>query len=83
VATPDQPPREASACRLLTRLRHRTALNEGVGILQVWNTCEQQQARDQLLADNGTSGQDAEASRMIALVNAVADNSTDPDAHWD
>lgn len=83
MATPDQHPREASARRLLTRLRLRTALNEGVGILQVWNTCGQQQARDQLLADNGTAGQDAEAGRMIALVNATADNSADPDAQWD
>lgn len=83
MATPNQHPREASAHRLLTRLRLRTALNEGVGILQVWNICEQQQARDQLLTDHGTSGQDAEAGRMIALVNATADNGVDPDAHWD
>jgi hypothetical protein len=63
-------------------MRLRTALNEGVGILQVWQVCEQQQARDRLLTDNGTSGQDAEADRMIAVVNAAADNRADPDATW-
>jgi hypothetical protein len=61
----------------------RTALNEAVWNFQVWNICEQQQARDRLLADNGASGQDAEAVRMIAAVDAAADNRADPDAHWD
>jgi hypothetical protein len=75
--------REASARRLLTRLRLRTALNEGVGILQTWNLCEQQEARAQLLSEHGSAGQDAEADRMIAFVNATADGRTDPDARWD
>jgi hypothetical protein len=83
VPTPDQHRREVSARRLLDRLRSRTARNEAVGILQIWNICEQQQARDQLLADNGATGQDAEASRMIAFVNAAADKRSDPDARWD
>ncbi|MFL6124801.1 hypothetical protein [Actinophytocola sp.] len=80
---PDRHRREESARRLLDRLRLRTALNEGVGILQVWNVCEQQQARDQLLADNGAAGQDAEADRMIAAIDAVAEDRADPDANWD
>ena len=79
---PNQRHREESARRLLGRMRLRAALNEGVGILQVWNVCEQKQARDQLLADNGPSGQDAEADRMIAVVDAAADNRADPDATW-
>jgi hypothetical protein len=83
VPAPNQNRREESARRLLDRMRLRTALNEGVGILQVWNVCEQQQARDQLRADNGAAGQDAEADRMIAVVDAAAENRTDPDANWD
>jgi hypothetical protein len=83
VPTPDQHRGEEPACRLLDQMRLRTALNEGVGILQVWNACEQRQAREQLLTDNGSSGQDAEADRMIAVVNAAADHSADPDANWD
>ncbi|MFC0111478.1 hypothetical protein [Kibdelosporangium aridum] len=75
--------REASARRLLTRLRQRTALNEGVGILQAWNLCQQQEARDRLLSEHGRAGQDAEADRMIAFVDATANRRADPDAHWD
>jgi hypothetical protein len=75
--------REASARRLLTRLRLRTALNEGVGILQSWNVCQQQEARDKLLSEHGNAGQDAEADRMIAVIDATASNRTDPDARWD
>ena len=80
---PDPHRREEAARRLQDRTRLRAALNEGVGILQVWNVCEQQQARDQLLAGNGAAGQDAEADRMIAVVDTVADNRADPDANWD
>lgn len=75
--------REASARRLLSRLRQRTELNEGVGILQSWNVCDQQDARDQLLSQHGRSGQDAEAHRMIAFIDATANRRTDPDATWD
>jgi hypothetical protein len=79
---PDRHRRQSAARLLVDRLRLRAALNEGVGILQVWSVCEQQQARAQLLADNGAAGQNAEASRMIALVDAVADSRADPDADW-
>jgi hypothetical protein len=82
VPMPNQHRRDESAHRLLDRMRLRTSLNEGVGILQVWKVCEQQQAREQLLADNGASGQDAEVDRMIAVVDAAADNRADPDATW-
>lgn len=74
---------EASAQRLLIRLAERTALQEGVGILQVWNVCEQRQARAQLLAEHGRRGQDAEANRMIEAVDSVADGRADPSAPWE
>jgi hypothetical protein len=75
--------REASARRILTRLRLHTALNEGVGILQTWNLCGQQEARDELFSQHGDAGQDAEADRMIAIVDAAARGRTDPDVRWD
>jgi hypothetical protein len=81
--TPDQDARERAARLLLHRLQQRASLNEGIGILQTWNDCEQQQARDQLRTDNGVAGQNAEADRMIAVVNATADDTADPDVHWD
>ncbi|MBB4912766.1 hypothetical protein [Actinophytocola algeriensis] len=83
MSTPDQAAREQAARRVLHRLQQRTTLNEGIGILQTWNDCEQQQARDQLRTDNGSNGQNVEADRMIAVVNATADATTDPDADWD
>jgi hypothetical protein len=75
--------REAAAGRLVERLLLRAELNNGVGILQVWNVCGQQQARTDLVADHGQTGQDGEARRMIAVVNAAADGRADPDARWD
>ncbi len=75
--------REASAHRLQERLRLHTGLNEGVGILQVWNACHQQEARDLLFAAHGSAGQDAEATRMIEVVDAAAEARADPDAGWD
>lgn len=72
----------ASARRVLARVTLRTTLNEGVGILQAWNICEQRQARDELLAEHGRAGQDAEAQRMIAVVDATANGRADPDARW-
>jgi hypothetical protein len=83
MSTPDQDARERAARRVLRRTQQRSTLNEGIGILQTWNDCEQQQARDQLRADNGSTGQNAEADRMIAVVNATADPDADPDAGWD
>ena len=74
--------RERSARDLVERLRLRTTLSEGVGILRTWRLCEQQQARDDLHAEHGDAGQDAEARRMIAVVDAAANGSADPDATW-
>jgi hypothetical protein len=72
--------RAESARRLQERIRLRTALYEGVGILRVWHTCGQQHAHDQL---DVPEGRDVEAARVIAAVNAAADGRADPDATWD
>ncbi|HWM06431.1 MAG TPA: hypothetical protein VNP92_29165 [Actinophytocola sp.] len=74
--------RERSARELVERLRLRATLSEGVGILRTWRRCEQQQARDDLYAEHGGAGQDAEARRVIAVVDAAADGQADPEATW-
>jgi hypothetical protein len=74
---------EAAARRLLDRLRQRTVLSEGVGILQTWHRCGQQEARDDLRAVHGRAGQNTEATRMIAAVDADADGRADPDGRWE
>jgi hypothetical protein len=71
--------RAERARRLEERMRLRTALHEGVGILRVWHICGQQHARDQL---DVPEGRDVEAARVIAAVNATADGRADPDATW-
>jgi hypothetical protein len=75
--------RERTARHLLERMQRRTTLSEGVGILQVWRSYRQQQARDELYAKHGGTGQGAEACRMIAVVDAAADSRADPEASWD
>jgi hypothetical protein len=75
--------REKVARRVLHRLRQRAALNQAVGILRVWHCCGEQQARDDMHSQHRTTGQDVEALRMIAVVNAAAEGRGDPDAHWD
>jgi hypothetical protein len=75
--------REETAGRLLGDVHRRASLGEAIGILQVWRDCGRQQARDDLHTDHGTSGQDNEATRVIAVVNATAQGRADPDATWD
>ena len=75
--------REAVARNLLQRVHQRAALSEGVGILQTWRLCGQKQVRADLFAEHGRTGQDTEARRVIAVVNAAADRRADPDAMWD
>jgi hypothetical protein len=75
--------REAAARHILERLRQRAELDKGIGILQVLNLCGQQQARADLAAEHGRSGQDREARRVIADIEAGADGQADPDARWD
>jgi hypothetical protein len=75
--------RAQTARDLLERMHRRATLSEGVGILQAWRLCRQQQARDELYAEHGGAGQGAEARRMIAVVDASADGRADPEATWD
>jgi hypothetical protein len=75
--------REQTARDLLERMHRRATLSEGVGILQVWRPCRQQQARDELYLAHGDAGQGAEARRMIAVVDAAADGRADPETAWD
>ncbi|MGC7095233.1 hypothetical protein ACPZ19_11250 [Amycolatopsis lurida] len=75
--------REKAAHLLVERVRRRAALNEAVGIMQVWRDCGQQEARDGLEAEHGAGGQQVEARRMIAAVNRDARGRADPDAGWD
>lgn len=73
---------EQAARRLLERTRQRAARNEAVGILQAWQACGRQQARDDLDDAHGLAGPDAEARRVIAVVDAAADGRADPDGDW-
>lgn len=75
--------REAAARSLVERVLRQAELNEAVGILQVWRGCGEQQARDDMHTDHGAAGQQAEASRMIAVVNADANGRADPDVSWE
>lgn len=75
--------RELAARCLIQRVRRRATMNEAVGVLQVWRGCGQQQAREAMRADHGATGQDAEAVRVIAVVNEAADGRTDPDSCWE
>ncbi|MFI6026623.1 hypothetical protein [Amycolatopsis magusensis] len=81
MGTPDG--HEVAARRLLERVRRRIALNEAVGIMQAWRDCGQQEARDDLRTEHGAAGQQVEADRLIAVVNAEARSRADPDAGWD
>jgi hypothetical protein len=81
--TTTAPGRQRAAQLLLWELRRRSALSEGVGILQVWQICGSRQARTDLLAEHGRRDQNAEADRMIAVVDAAAEGRSDPDVSWD
>ncbi|GAB3158442.1 hypothetical protein [Amycolatopsis sp. NPDC004378] len=74
---------EEVARRLLTRTELRAAENEAVGILQVWHDCRREQARDELDVTGTAAGQEVEARRIIAVVDADANGRADPDAGWD
>jgi hypothetical protein len=70
-----------AASRLSDALQRRATLDEGVGVLQAWTGGTAGTARRELVQDFGFDGQDIEAARMIAIVNATADPNADPD--WD
>lgn len=73
-----EPRRDVAALQLRRLLTLRAALSEGTGILQVWHHCEPRHGYDGAAAYE----HDAEAARVIAVVNDGADNRTDPDAAW-
>ncbi|CCH31831.1 hypothetical protein ABZ816_25850 [Actinosynnema sp. NPDC047251] len=77
---PSEQAREAEARRVVDRMLRRAALHEAIGILQVWNSCGPQQARDDL---HHSTSQDTEAHRVIAAVDATADGRDDPDLSWE
>ncbi|MEV4150097.1 hypothetical protein AB0J40_41020 [Amycolatopsis sp. NPDC049691] len=74
---------EQAAHRLLSHLMQRTAASEAVGILQVWHAYPREQARDDLDVTGTPAGREAEARRIIAVVDNAADARADRDAHWD
>jgi hypothetical protein len=80
-SSPSKP--EKSAWILLERVRTRTASNRAIGILQVRECCGRQQASDDLRDRFSRGGDDSDAARMIASIDADAEGTADPDARWD
>ncbi|WP_044851176.1 hypothetical protein [Amycolatopsis orientalis] len=76
----DDPHRQEMAKELLERVRTRTEVSRAIGILQVWNACDRRTASYDLR--DGREHRD-DAQRMIAVVDAAADGSSDPDTRWD
>ncbi|WP_116047673.1 hypothetical protein [Amycolatopsis palatopharyngis] len=70
---------EELARRVLNRANSRANLDDYVGVRQA--TCGDGAAdiRGDLFAEYGGNGQDAEAERVVAMVNAAADERADPD----
>nr|WP_042187585.1 hypothetical protein [Kibdelosporangium sp. MJ126-NF4]CEL18204.1 hypothetical protein [Kibdelosporangium sp. MJ126-NF4]CTQ90565.1 hypothetical protein [Kibdelosporangium sp. MJ126-NF4] len=72
----------ALAGRITHALTQRAAMAEAVGIMRCWQSCDAVQARRDLVDNGGgVDRQDAEAARVTALVDALADRRADPD--WD
>jgi hypothetical protein len=72
----------AMAGRIAHVVARRAAMAEAVGIMRCWQGCDAAQARHDLIDNGGgAAGQDAEAARVTALVDAMADRRADPD--WD
>lgn len=77
-AQPD-PEALATAVRLVDALEGPAAVNEAIGILRGWQGCDAAQALDNLTGGAGPAERDAEAARIVAVVNAQADGTADPD----
>lgn len=71
----------AMAGRIADALAQRAAMSEAVGIMRSWQGCGSAQARQDIADNSGADGQNAEAARVVAIVDAQADGRTDPD--WD
>jgi hypothetical protein len=78
MTTQHDPPRE-QANHVLATLRHRAAVQEAVGVLAVWGSCDQAQARAELGEQPTPATVAAEAARVAAITDASADNRADPD----
>jgi hypothetical protein len=79
--TPPRPDAEQLANRIALATVRRAALAEAVGVLRSWQRCGTAEAHQTLTADSAIHGQDAEAARVAAIVNGLAENGADPD--WD
>lgn len=73
---------ERRARRVADGVARRAALHEAAGILQAWTGGDPRQARALLDEHLATGGREAEAARVVAIVNAEALVSDDPD-WWD
>jgi hypothetical protein len=60
----------------------RAALHEAAGVLQAWTGGDPRQARALLDEHLATDGCEAEAARVVAIVDAEALASSDPE-WWD
>lgn len=70
------------AREILEQVRTRAVVNKAIGILQVWQACDRRQATNDIHDPQGSRGLHGEATRMIAIVDATADGTTDPDTGW-
>lgn len=77
------PHSEKSARSLLEGVSARTASNRAIGILQVRESCDRQQASDDLRDRSARSGDDSDATELIASIDEDAEGTADPDARWD
>jgi hypothetical protein len=79
------PDRDAEQLAVAGRLVHavvrRATVAEAVGVMRCWQRCDTTQARRTLTENVGCEGQEAEAVRMAAIIDALADGRTDPE--WD
>jgi hypothetical protein len=72
----------AVAGRIVHGIARRAAMAEAVGIVRCWHGCDGVQAHRELVDNGGGSaGPDAEAARVTAVVDAMAERRADPD--WD
>jgi len=71
--------RTALASRMVAAVSRRADLEEAVGVFRCWHVCGAAQARQDLVDGGGMAGQDAEAARVVAIVDAQAEGRADPD----
>jgi hypothetical protein len=71
--------RTALATRMMAAVSRRADLEQAVGVFRCWHSCDAVQARQDLVDDGGMAGQDAEAARVVAIVDAQAERRADPD----